>query len=64
MSYILTRLFFLTEVTFSVSACSDRRSFANPHLENFNSMDFHPLDMIFVGARGMPLVMFIFRVRK
>ena len=33
--------------------CSDRGSFANPHLENFNSW-YDPLHMI-GGLRGIPL---------
>ena len=37
---MLLVMLFLTEVTV-VSACSHQGSFANPHYENFNSLDFH-----------------------
>ena len=54
--------FFLTEVSFQLSACSDRGSFANPHLGEFLTPWISPLDMIFGGDRGMPLVMLLFRL--
>ena len=38
---------FLAEVSFQLSACSDRGSFANPHLGEFLTPWISPLDMIF-----------------
>ena len=53
--YFYVKTFFLTEVSFQLSACSDRGSFANRHLGEFLTPWISPLDMI-VGARGIPLV--------
>ena len=45
----MNSFFFLTEVSFQLSTCSDRGSFANPHLGEFLTPWISPLDMIFVG---------------